>query len=345
MIFLRLLEPLGADFTVYFEAAKTILAGVNPYTWKLFNGFPFNYPPTSLLFLWPLGLLPFNIAAVTWNILSLTALLLSIYLIYKKMNLKLLFLFFLFTIPFFPTKFNFGMGQINNFVLLFSILGLSNPFFLALATGIKFAPVIFALYFVITRDWKKLKRYLIYLTLLVLLSFILVPPNFQFAYYTRVLPLSFTDGAKDWYYNQSLYGFLARTIVSKEIVKIVFYILASIIVFVTIIIKTDNRRKLAAVSSLYLLIHPIALQHYFGFALIPLILLGLNPGTVVAYILLAANIKHPEFIPRDVNFILSHQFFGILLLWAQSLKITKVVWVITVLLFYVFILINTGLSR
>ncbi len=364
MIFFRLLEPLGTDFLVYFEAAKSILAGANPYHWEKFAGFPFNYPPTSLLFLWPLGLMPFNVAAVVWNIASLAALLLSILLVYKlaqkreilglaRMTAGVIFFFFIFTIPFFPTKFNFGMGQINNFVLLFSVLGITSPFFLAFATGIKFAPGIFLLYYFLRRDWRGIGKYFFYLLLLIIVSLILVPSEFQNEYFSNVLPMSFTGAAKDWYYNQSLYGFLARTISNETVVKFLFYGLATVIVGVTILRgrkmmrlgKSGELGVLGAVSSLYLLIHPIALQHYFGFSIIALIILGLSPGTVAAYLLLAANIKQPELIPHGLNVILSHQFFGILLLWAMALKITKPVWVATIFLVYVFSLINTGLSR
>lgn len=344
MIFLKLLEPLGTDFLVYFEAAKSILAGANLYQWNKFAGFPFNYPPTSLLFLWPLGLMPFTTAAVVWNILSLGAFLLSIYLVYRRVNLKLFILFLLFTVFYFPEKFNIGMGQINNFVLLFSVLGITSPFFLAFATGIKFAPAIFILYYILRKDRSKLKKYFFYLLILILVSFILVPFSYQKDYFLNVLPMSFTPAAKDWYYNQSLYGFLARSIDSELITKYAYYLLTLIIVLVTWLRARvlPKKNQLAAVACLYLLIHPIALQHYFGFAIIPLILLGLSPVTAFAYLLLAANLKQPDLVPVLFR---SHQFFGSLVLWAVALKITRPVWIAAVLLAYVFSLINTGLAR
>ncbi len=81
MIFLKLFEPLGADFVVYFEAAKVFLAGTNPYLGLITRTFPFNYPPISLLFLFPLGFLDYVTANIIWNILSTLAVLVSIWLI------------------------------------------------------------------------------------------------------------------------------------------------------------------------------------------------------------------------------------------------------------------------
>lgn len=360
MIFLRLFEPLGADFLVYFEAARTILAGGNPYRWTLFGAVPYNYPPTSLLFLWPLGLLPPFVASQIWNVLSVSAEVLAIFFILKTAGAKVtvlgfIFLVLAFTIFFFPAKFNLGMGQINNFVLLLSVLCLYfypkhkslSAFFLAAAVAIKIAPVIFLLYFVIRDDWAQVRRFLASLAILVFGSLFVVPFDWQWDFFGNILPVSFAIGAKSWYYNQSLFGFLARSLSHAVIVQVTFYFLAAVIVFLTWWRgrKVSDLRLVAAVATLYLLIHPIAFQHYFAFAIIPLIFLGLNRWTLIAYILIAMDIKRPDLVSREMNFLLSHQFFGVLLLWASSLRIVKYVWVGAGLLFYALVLINTGLSR
>lgn len=60
MIFLEILRPLGNDFVVYYEAAAMLFLGLNPYQGLLTRAFPFNYPPTAMLFLLSLGWLDFT---------------------------------------------------------------------------------------------------------------------------------------------------------------------------------------------------------------------------------------------------------------------------------------------
>ena len=368
MIFLKLFEPLGNDFVVYYEAAKMFLAGLNPYTGLITRTFPLNYPPIISLFVWPLGIGPISLISPIWNILSVGALLGSIWVVLgwtrRRSWGKYILLIGLFTLPFFPTKFNVGMGQINNFILLFCVLGIRWPFFLALATGMKFAPAVFVLYYLITKDWGRIKKFFLYLAGLQILSFIFVPLDWQIIYWTKVLPLSFTDAVKDWYYNQSLYGFLARSLNSELITKICFYGLAIGMVGITIMRgmreiremgmpagkagETGRRRVLAGVACLYLLVHPMAIQHYFGLAIIPLILLGLNKWTAIAYLLIAANIKQPDLVPKSFNFILSHQFFGVLILWVvavwgkETIRVIGGIWVIGVTMSYLLTLLCRG---
>ncbi|MBI4099824.1 DUF2029 domain-containing protein [Candidatus Microgenomates bacterium] len=365
MIFLKLLEPLGADFVVYYEAAKVFLAGANPYLGLITRTFPFNYPPTALLFLWPLALFDFATANIVWNILSTVSVVLSIVLIYELVRLfrpaapartatKLISLILLFTIFFFPVKFDIGNGQINHFILLFCSLALYlyhhrrktwSAFFLAFAIGIKVAPAIFILYFIIRRDWQMVCRVAVTLLILFGISLLFITPSFQLVYLRDVLPLSFTTGAKDWYYNQSLWGFLSRSLPSSLSLYL-FFPLALLILSLTW--RRGRvlpwRRSLAAVSCLYLLIHPIALQHYFGFAIIPIILLLSRRDWKVlasAYLLLAIDIKNFAAVPKEFNFILSHDFYGVLILWTLALwreKILQIIsayWVVIVVLIYV----------
>lgn len=366
MIFFEILKPMGADFWVYYESAIMFLHGLNPYRALLDRTFPLNYPPPIALFIFPLGLFDWQTASVLWNVFSTLALLISILLMAKvagiKSRLVKVWLLFLFTFPFFPVKFNIGNGQINNYLLLFVVLSLFfyqlkrkslAAFFLAFATGIKFAPAVFLLYFVIKKDWDMLKRTLLALLFIFLIPFLFIPFSFQLDYYQQVLPLSFTSAVKDWYYNQSLWGFLARSFSNQSFVQIVFYLLSGFIVFLTWWRGryVPWKRALAAVSTLYLLIHPIALQHYFGFAIIPLILLGSEAKgkdwlvLAIAYIFLAIDIKNFNQVPREFNFILSHDFYAVLILWLFALwrskfwDIIRVIWILSVVLAYILVLL------
>lgn len=355
MILLKLLEPLGNDFVVYFEAAKMFLQGWNPYLGLITRAFPFNYPPVSLLFLFPLGFFDYNTANILWNILSLISVLISICLIgqIKQISKKWLFpLAIIFTVFFFPVKFNIGNAQINLFLLLFCSISLflyhSNKknlsaVFLAFAIGIKIAPIIFILYFIIRGDWQQIFRVFTALLILIIISLIFVPISYQIIYFRDVLPLSFSSSAKDWYYNQSLWGFLAR--LTPTFANYLFYPIAVVILFLTCWRGRNIswQRGLAAVSCLYLLIHPIALQHYFSFAIIPLILLWNKKDWLIliaCYLLLAFDIKNFNQVPKELNIFLSHDFFAVLILWTLALWREKIkillafYWSITILFIY-----------
>lgn len=349
MIFLELFKPLGADFVVYYEAAKMFLQGGNPYLGLITRTFPFNYPPPSLLLLFPLALFDANTANVIWNVLSLLAVVVSIRLLTAKHFWPLVLLF---TVFYFPVKFNIGNGQINHFLLLFVTLALYfydskhknlSAFFLGFAITVKLAPVIFLFYFFIKKDYQQITRILAFI---VFITFIFVPWNYQLVYFRDVLPLSFTTGAKDWYYNQSLWGFLARTF-PPNLSMALFYLLSLLILFLTWRRgrQINTKRVLAAVSCLYLLIHPIALQHYFGFAIIPLILLWDRKYwkiLTVCYLLLAFDIKNFAAIPKDFSFILSHDFYAVMMLWIFALwregykKIIALVWTGVLIFAYVY---------
>jgi len=77
--------PLGADFINLWTAALMVLQGKTReiYDWQLFNAFQqsflnayighrlWAYPPHSLLFVWPFGLLGFVPALIAWSVLGL----------------------------------------------------------------------------------------------------------------------------------------------------------------------------------------------------------------------------------------------------------------------------------
>ncbi len=366
MIFLKLLEPLGIDFRVYYESAWLLLHGGNPYYGILSTTFPLNYPPPFLLFIWPLGLFPREIAGPIWNILSVTAVLLTIFLTLRMISSRvywqaLISFAILFTIPFFPVKFNLGNGQINHILLLLVALSFYlysrgrkslSAVSLAIATSIKFAPVVFLIYFIAKGDRRFIVRYIGTLLVLFGLPIFLFGWDFQERYYFEIFFDSFTLGAKDWYYNQSIHGFIARAFNNPEIIYLLSYLGSAAIVILTWL----RRKKLtdfAHISALYLsylLAHPIALQHYFGFTIPPLIFLThralKNRGfsqillLCLSYLLLAFDIKNFSTMPSEFEILLSHMFFGALLLWLLALFPKRIfailfgVWTIGLLINY-----------
>lgn len=370
-VFLNLLRPIGIDFPQYFEAARMVFSGQNPYVHLLTSPGPFNYPPPVFLFLFWLNFLPFNLAGAVWNVLSLVSFLIAIWLsmklVIKKNWLLFLLLTVLFTLPFFPEKFNLGNGQINNFILLMVVgsfyfylrrKNYPGALLLALATSIKLVPGIFLLYFVVKKDWTFVARFIVILTGLFLVPLIFLPWDIEKIYYFRVFFNAFSSGGKAVYYNQSLMAFLSRSFVTESAARVGMYLGSLILVLLTVWRgrKISFPRLLAALFSLMLMVNPLSWQHHFVFA-VPALIILLTQSTlsrknlaswatlVVSYLLLSWNFRKPGGVPGEFSWLLSNQFLGVLLLWLIALFEEKMdlvlitVWAGGISLAYVFILL------
>jgi hypothetical protein len=298
------------DYNLLRDAVLTLFSGVNPYVRLTNFAGPHNYPPTAFLFL------VFLQNRLVFDVLSAFAFLVSLYLLTNKKLFLSLTVYAIFHFLFFPLKFNYGMGQINNFILLFVVLAYYyNPFFLAYAIGIKLSPIIFLFYYFVMKDFRKICTVVCCLLLLIVASLILIQWDFQKIYFLEVFWRAFGSGGKEVYYNQSLQGFLSRAGAALLNLPLSIFIL-----LVTWIRgqKLSSERVFSAVACLMLMLNPIAWQHHFVLAIIPLILLfNLNKLLVIlSGVLLAWNFKQPEIIPNE---LLSHQFYGIFILWMLAL--------------------------
>ena len=337
MIFFELHRPHGIDFPQLFEASKMWWRGLNPYLALLTSPGPFNYPPSSFYFLWWVDLLPFFWASVLWNYLSFFSYMLSVFLISKlvwKVTWKLWYFFIailFFTLPFFPEKFNLGNGQMNNFILLFIALSwwlnTQNKKWLgamgvAYSIGIKLIPAVFILPSIVEKDYRQVAR-IIVCTVFIMISTI---PLFGWEnikpYITSIFFEGFGVHGKAIYYNQSLLAFLLLTFsvaVGVSLFKICWIVLPLISWVSLSKVKAERFTiSMAVATCLYLLLHPLAWQHHFVFAVIPL-LVGWKflPKwlIILSFALIAGNIKQPELIPVWATLLLSNQFLGVFLLW------------------------------
>lgn len=344
MIFFDLNRPHGIDFPQFFEASKMWWRGENPYLTLLTSPGPFNYPPSSFYFLWWLDLFPFFWSAVVWNYLSVLSFSLSLFLITKLVwdtKWKWWYFFvavFVFTVPFFPEKFTVGNGQMNNFILLFVVLAWwfntqKKTWFsagaVAFAISIKITPAAFILPFFVEKDWKQVLRVFVCTLLLLFSPVVLFGWESIQPYVTAIFFEGFGLHGKDIYYNQSLLAFLLRTLPDTLAVFLfrVSWVVLPLISLITItkmkVEKKSNLRERFSVSMavstcLYLLLHPLAWQHHFVFAVIPLIVGWKRLPkwlVILSYILIAGNIKQPELVPNWANVVLSNQFLGVFLLW------------------------------
>ncbi|MBP7842420.1 DUF2029 domain-containing protein [Candidatus Woesebacteria bacterium] len=337
MIFFDLNRPHGIDFPQLFEASKMWWQGDNPYLTLLTSPGPFNYPPSSFYFLWWIDLLPFFWSSVLWNYLSVFSFVLSLFLITKlvwKKGWKLWYFFvaaLLFTLPFFPEKFNVGNGQMNNFILLFVVLSwwwqtqkknMLSVFGIAYSIGIKLTPAAFILPFIIEKDWKQVIR-IVLCTSVIMLSPILIFgwENIQ-PYVTAIFFEGFGLNGKDIYYNQSLLAFLLRT-VPDSLAVLLFKVSWVVLPLVSWVMLSKIKLErftisMAVATCLYLMLHPLAWQHHFLFAVIPILVAWKHLPkwlTIISFILIAGNIKQPELVPVWATLFLSNQFLGVFLLW------------------------------
>jgi hypothetical protein len=298
------------DFDLLKDAVLTLLNGRNPYVGLTNFPGPHNYPPTAF---WFLIFLPDRF---WFDGLSALAFFAAVFLLTGRNWLLSLFLFLVFSLVFFPYKFNAGMGQINNFILFLTVLAYYfHPFFLSYAIGIKLTPAIFLLYYFLSRQFDKIFLVLLGLGVLFGLSFWLIGWEFQKVYFLDVFWRAWGMAGKEVYYNQSLAGLLARAGWGEG-----FPALAVLFLVLTMWRghQLSPDRLFAAAACLMLMLNPLAWQHHFVMAVIPLILLfPLNKILVLtAFFLLAWNFKTPQTVPKE---LLSHQFYGVFILWVLAL--------------------------
>lgn len=367
MIFFDLLRPQGIDFPQFYDASVMFWHRLDLYRYLLHSPGPFNYPPSAFLFLWWPGLLSYPVAGMLWNLLSIGSLFISLYYIHKLAAQKVrlssyIVTLALFTFPFFPVKHNLASGQINLFVLLFTVLSLYlykinhkswSALFLAYATGIKLVPVVFLIVFVVSHDWRQIMRFALWLAILCLIPLSFIPWQFQLNYYTKDFFQAFPLAGKSLYYNQSLLGFLTRSLQNPLAIRLSQYTISLAMVVLTLFEgrKISTNRLVAAATCLYLMLHPLAWQHHFVFIILPLVLLAYDLGhskakvrfwvvLIIAYLLTCWNFKQPSIVPEQFNFILSHQFFAALILWILALwreqffRIAAVLWIGSILCAY-----------
>lgn len=180
----RINHPAVWDFTAFYLYGKVAASGSNFYVPENFHqvyhslqlppsfyeslatevldvGFP--YPPPTILYFAPLGLLPFKTALVCWSILNLSFVAGCIYLSYdqffRKYKLNGLILVASLFLLFPPVKTTVNYSQ-TNFILLFYLLLIKkysdkrfSGIFLALAIFTKPYMVVFGLFLLLKKNW------------------------------------------------------------------------------------------------------------------------------------------------------------------------------------------------
>lgn len=336
---IKIISTTAPDFSVFYQSAVNLLHHKNLYTdQRLYTGF--GYPPyTALLFI-PLTYLPYQIAQGIWivtnTILLALCACLSLKLIYNNISLTHFLLIYSLMWLSFPTKFTFGMGQVNILALFIMLLALvegqvgkkvTEGIYLGLLFILKPHFLIFLPIYMIRKRWKTLSLSLGLLFITGLGAGLLFGWGQFYTYVTRTVPELLVFQGREIYYNQGIGAFLSR--VQPIYLASMETTIASIL-FVAgsfwLIWKNQIPIKSAVIGFIpvFLLIEPLSWQHHYVFLLPVFVALvrelkGHNLGILVlgmSYLLISINIKQPQIYSDTLvgNIVLSHVFWGNLVL-------------------------------
>jgi hypothetical protein len=326
------------DFRVYYLAVRAFIIGSNPYIdW---GAGVYLYPPASLVFLSPFGLLEYELAERIWTLVSFGSLVAAIMILLRilrpRFPLKQFLVVFSLAMLSFPVKFTLGMGQINLILLFFVCLSFYfyrerkqylSGLTLAVATAVKLSPVFLILFYIRKKQVKVLVGFLFGIA-----GFYLFGQRVFSEYWLDVFSHIPTIGNGS-YYNQSLTGWLARGLVVDETAKIInYFVFASLLVFsfkMTAVGRKNSAVELAEYGLFILatlLGAGLAWQHHFALAVVPFMAIWQlgnkrklsRPVFVLgtfSYLLIAWNMRNPQFFSGWGGLLLSHVFYGALLLY------------------------------
>jgi alpha-1,2-mannosyltransferase len=335
------------DFKVYWDAARAVLIGGSVYSFgdKYLNNIPFNYPPTALFFLLLLPLFSQSVSSLFLFFLSLGSLLGSLYLL-TKMFFKpaqkwlVFFLSSVLFIQFFPTKFTWTLGQINLIILFLIVLSfylyqkkrdIFSGLFLGIATLIKIFPGFLIFFFLKEKKWKTIVSFLVTCLGGILLTVLIFKPVLFFNYFGQIGADLFFKGGEISYFDQSLNSFLLRLNLSnlwRLSLRLIFTFVS-----LWMFLKTTNKALsyFGLIFSLLIFLPSFAWFHHYVI-LIPLMMFLWSqtkkkdylPRILLAlvYILVSFHFRYPEVFPGKNIILTSHPFFGFLLLWFYSLKLS-----------------------
>ena len=164
------LDPL-ADVHAYYDAGARLNAGEPLYeqTATTNDADFYRYPPFLAILFRPLALLPFEQAAVIWELLLVAMFLGTIRILGVRNPWPWLALGWLAA----PIAWSLVVGQAQVAVTYFLALG--SPFGVAVAAHLKVLPALVAVFWVARRDWSRLRLCVLWGLAILLFSFVLEP--------------------------------------------------------------------------------------------------------------------------------------------------------------------------
>jgi len=294
-----------ADDSSFYIASRGILSGIDIYDdYEFYNlgdslfgksveFWPYLYSPVLAELLIPLASKSYENFTIIWFIINMIlaffCVILASRLFERKENpnylLNTFLLFFcLMSLPFRETLI---LGQVNFLVLLmiiWSIVLYNNKkhflssFALAIAALIKLFPLIYLLHFLIIKDFKYIKKFILSILAVIISSIILWGPEIWVKYLSFLLN-SFISSEKTPFYlhylgyqkNFSLHTILVQffestnlPIPKTDLVYLIIAVCISIIsVFVLFKDKRNILRSFSLLSVTYLMISPICWRHHY----------------------------------------------------------------------------------
>lgn len=214
----------GWDFMVFQEAGHAVLHGHPLYGALNRFGMYFLYSPFAGLVLTPLGLLGMRIAFALWNTLSVLVVTYVVWLLLGRVGAvdpgrraRATLLISPLMLVTSSVAENLWLGQINLLLLLLVLADVTGPsrrfqgVGVGIAAGIKLTPLIFILYFVLTRRGRAAATAAGSFAVSILIGFAVLPSDSN-AFWIHHLFTDVTRGTPTGSnaYNQSLYAELTR---------------------------------------------------------------------------------------------------------------------------------------
>jgi hypothetical protein len=170
LVFHLLTDPL-VDVHAYYDAATRLNAGQSLYVAGGNVDSPgfYRYPPLLAILFRPLALLPFQAAALIWEVAVVGALALTIWRLGARRRSTWIAIGVLAG----PIAWSVTIGQAQ--VIVTMLLALGNPASVAFAAQLKLLPALVALYWIGRRDWRHLGRFIAWTLLLILAQYIVEP--------------------------------------------------------------------------------------------------------------------------------------------------------------------------
>lgn len=282
-------KNFGVDFNVYYSTAKEFIGGktiLYPESNK-FQTAKFNYPPQSILFYTPFACFSFETAKTIYFWLNILFIFSSVYLLWKTLDGKKLWLLILFlsmVVLFRPVQVGLECGQASIMIFFFYTLafyllrkeknilaGLS----LTIPIMLKIYPVIFLLYALIMKKKDLFWSILIYSFFWFGLSILIFGMETNISFFKQVI---FLGHSGKWIVapnHISISALVIKTFGFNSISVIINYCIPVFLLLITIFVGKFKKKEIlfGIFVLLTILLSEFAQHHWFIWTIIPLFFL------------------------------------------------------------------------
>ncbi len=288
------------DFDVYRAGGRAVLDSIPLYEGSFAVGgitLPFTYPPLSALAFVPTAVLPTDVGAVLFNLVSLAALAATVAVVLqaaareagRTLSRRTLWAVSCAVVPLavwlWPVNSTLGYGQINVVLMLLVVADLLLPrtpwprgMLIGLAAALKLTPAVFGLMFLLRRQWREAATSVVSGVAFSALAWLILPGD-SHRYWTETISDPTRIGGLAYSANQSWRGVAARFTdgPGQEHLWLVLAVVTAVAVIVVMLRQLAVGAVAAAVctnSLLGLLASPVSWAHHWVWVLPMLVILG-----------------------------------------------------------------------